>query len=124
MFSAEPDLSEFVVEDYDPLAPPAPTASVPHSSTRGDVRSADGGVGGSGLTAAQQARKERIAAARAAAFGGADDGHFDRQERQRHSSDSGHYARQPNASDKGLSGQVCVRRYASLQMRMLLLSAL
>ena len=116
MFSAEPDLSEFVVEDYDPRPRPAPVRAaarapapppVSHAASQGDARSVgDGGGADSGLTAAQQARKERIAAARAAAFG-TDEGHLDRQpeERQWHASDNGRgHNRQSSAADSVRSG--------------------
>ena len=120
VFSAEPDLSAFVVEDNDPPPRPAPARpalrapapSVPHSASRGDGRSTEGGRLGadsSELTAAQQARKERIAAARAATFGGADEGHFDRQpdERPRQSADNGRaYGGQGTSIDRVLPGQV------------------
>ncbi len=117
VFSAEPDLSAFVVEDYDPPprpaparpAPRAPLPSVPHSASGGHARSTEGGRGpdSSDLTAAQQARKERIAAARAATFGDADEGHFDRQpdERSRQSSDNGRaYGGQGATIDRVFSG--------------------
>jgi len=117
VFSAEPDLSAFVVEDYDPPprpaparpAPRAPAPSVPQSASFGSERPAEGGRGAdssSELTAAQQARKERIAAARAATFGDADEGHFDRQLDERSSDNGRAYGSQGTTVDRVSSGQV------------------
>ena len=132
MFTAEPDLSEFIVEEYAPpprpqpasrAAPrPAAPAAAPQATARDDGRSVDGG-GEAELAAAQRARRDRIAAARAAAFG-TDDGHFEGQQQERarqpQPSDSGYgYGSQGNSSGRSSIGQVrggCAARSGALQV--------